>query len=218
MIKYLISSFFTLFLLFSCQPRERTEKISTKVDTNSIANDSLAEENYQTLSKDSICKCIDTNLFNSNKFLPPFNNSKKIVLYDFNSKAGFGKSTKSWEELINGSSINKKSIKLLNVIELTYQNQIELQHILFDKIEKCKTDNYYQPVTDCAYNPHHCIVFYDNNGNAIDFLEICFICDSKRSSNKNDFGSFCGDTYCELRKFAQKVGIDKKRLFGEWCQ
>jgi len=220
MRKIFISTILTSLILFSCQTSEDKANVKTQVNIDSLQKEALDAANNNVAERDSVCKCIDTNLFNPNKFLPPFDKSEKVVLYDFNTILSPGASTKTWEGLLKGSPINKNinAIEIIKEIELTNDNKKELQHILFDKIEKCSQDNYSTPVTDCAYDPHHCLVFFDKKGVAIDFLEICFICDARRSSRKNDFGSFCGNTYCDLRQFAKKLGIDKKRLFGEWCK
>ncbi|MES2679413.1 MAG: hypothetical protein V4635_05985 [Bacteroidota bacterium] len=220
MKKYLISTVLISSLLFSCQTGEDKSNVMTETNTDSLEKEALAAANNYTAEKDSVCKCIDTNLFDPNKFLPPFDKSEKVVLYDFNTILSPGTSTKTWEGLLKGSPINKnvKAIEVIKEIELTDDNKKELQHILFDKIEKCSTDKYSTLGTDCLYDPHHCFVFFDKKGVAIDFLEICFICDARRSSRKNEFGSFCGNTYCDLREFAKKLGVDKKRVFGEWCK
>ena len=220
MKKYIISIILTSLLLFSCQTNENKANVKSQNNTDSLEKEALVDVNNYTFEKDSVCKCIDTNLFNQKRFLPPFDKSEKVVLSDFNTILSPGTSTKIWEGLLYGTQINKNNstIEIIKEIELTYNNKKELQHILFNKIEKCSTDNYSTPVNDCTYYPHHCLVFFDKKGVAIDFLELCFTCDNRRSSRKNEFGSFCGNTYCDLRQFVKKLGIDKDRVSGEWCK
>lgn len=200
-----------------------TERDKVKAGTKAYY-DSLKEQEFvrpaaaYKAKADSTCNCLDTSVFDGSNSLPPFNSSKRIVLYDFNSVLSPGTSTKSWAGLLKGIPLNTHvyAIEIVKEIELTDQDKKTLQHILFDRVLRCTTDNY--PVADCLYDPHHCLVFYDKKGRALDFLEICFMCDARRSSLRNNFSAFCGNTYCDLRQFAKERGCNKNRLFADWCR
>src|SRR5688572_15564080 len=75
--------------------------------------------------RDSVCKCIDTTIFDGHNFLPPFDRTAKIILYNFNGILSSGESTKSWNNLLNGYPVNTDklyTIEFLNEFELTAEN------------------------------------------------------------------------------------------------
>jgi len=96
----------------------------------------------------------------------------------------------------------------------------DLEKILFNRAVVCKPGsvNFADSlISDCLYQPHHCIVFYNASNTPISFVEVCFICEDIMADKKVKWGAFCGDTYCDLKNLFSKAGIDKKTLVLEAC-
>jgi hypothetical protein len=66
---------------------------------------------------------------------------------------------------------------------------------------------YFLEAASC-YNPHNAILFYDNENNLLEYIEICFECLQERlSSEKIVLGSMCFDKYDYLRLFMRRRGL-----------
>jgi hypothetical protein len=90
--------------------------------------------------------------------------------------------------------INKKYLK--NRIILN-EKQTE---ILKNNISSCKTENW---VAAC-YNPRHAIFFYDKNDKIFGYIEMCFDCNSSRSSENFKAFSKCA---LGLKETLKEFGI-----------
>lgn len=186
-----------ILLLVSCSEKQ-------------LSNDNISVvSNNDTIERK--CECIDTLIVDSLNPKPPFNEVSKIISYEF--KDTIMKASPTYENIIANGKLNRKYI--IKEVDITSKKE-ELEKILFNKTEKCNNGTLTFAL-DCAYNPHHCIVFYNKKGIATDFIEICFICDMKMTSTNNSFGVFCGKTYCELRNLFKECGYKTERLYLEQC-
>lgn len=61
-----------------------------------------------------------------------------------------------------------------------------------------------------CYNPHHAILFLDNKGKAVAFIEICFTCSQTRESNDDiSLGEQCEQKFDMLKALFKAVGIEQ---------
>jgi len=61
-----------------------------------------------------------------------------------------------------------------------------------------------------CYSPHHAILFLDNNGKAMAFLEICFQCSQTRESSGDiSLGERCAQKFDMLKAFFKAAGIEQ---------
>lgn len=95
--------------------------------------------------------------------------------------------------------INKKYLR--NRISLN-KEQIE---ILKNKLRKCETENW----AAACYDPRHAILFYDKNDKIFGYIEMCFDCNGRRSSENFKVFSECA---LGLEETFKEFGIT---YFGE---
>ena len=161
------------------------------------------------------CWCADTSRVDSLKPNPPFDRALKIISYYYNDTSAFGHGP-DFPATILHNHLNRKNI--LKEIDISAY-RLELEKILFNKIINCepgKSHLIQDSASSCIYFPHHCLVFYNKNNEATDYLEICFICDESEQSA--DFGPMCGQTFCELKTLFKKVGHEPSSLNIDKCR
>jgi hypothetical protein len=63
--------------------------------------------------------------------------------------------------------------------------------------------------TNSCFNPRNAILFYDKNGDLIEYIDICFECLKHTNSyEKLDNQSYwCEQKYWRLQKLFEKVGV-----------
>jgi hypothetical protein len=137
--------------------------------------------------------------------LYPFNVAKNIKLVSFDEKPdgkGFlysnGRLPMKHGRLIYSDLLEIKTLDKSQIDSLTdilYNNIY--RGILFTTSE-----------AGC-YNPRNAIVFTNENGVMIAFIEICFECQGYRTSSKKVVtGDFCNQKYDLLKAFFQSAGIE----------
>lgn len=61
-----------------------------------------------------------------------------------------------------------------------------------------------------CYSPHHAVLFLDNTGKAVAFIEICFQCSETRESSGNiSMGERCAQKFDMLKAFFKTAGIEQ---------
>jgi hypothetical protein len=61
--------------------------------------------------------------------------------------------------------------------------------------------------TKC-YQPRNAILFYDKDGDLLEYLEICFTCDGRRLSWEAKNIDWCGTKYKNLIQIFRQNGIE----------
>ncbi|MPS65338.1 MAG: hypothetical protein DI622_10175 [Chryseobacterium sp.] len=103
--------------------------------------------------------------------------------------------------------IDKENIEGINQIKtLNYKDSLELSNLLFNTCGKFP--NNIRRVSMCFF-PRNAILFYNENDQVFDFLEICFECHriealSEKATKINDM---CDDFYTKLEKFFKSKGL-----------
>jgi hypothetical protein len=180
-------------LMLSCSNKKAEQKRRQELEDslNKVFTTSLENQIQK-------CNCLDTFIVKDTDKHPLFE-GKKIISYTY--KENIFKDSPEYENIIEGGKLNRK---ILKEQVLNNEQVLTLAKILYNRKKLCDNGQLIR-IADCGYNPHHCLVFYDKKNKAVDFIEICFICDAKMGS-KNYFGDFCGQTYCDLRKLFKELG------------
>lgn len=135
----------------------------------------------------------------------PFNLSSQVQLVSFkrdtiNSKQGdIRDSLPRMNDTICYS-------KLYEVKNLTLVQVDQLTDILYNY-------GYSGPIhigySSNCYIPRNAILFLDNNGKVIEYIEICFECsETRQSSSKISLGDMCEQKMEMLKGFFKKVGVE----------
>jgi len=115
---------------------------------------------------------------------------------------GNSKKEKCYEQTVisNGKIID---YRFNEIIFLENEVIIELDSIIHSKM---KNDNSH---ISC-YNPRNAILFYDENGNIKDCLELCFECQGNRTTFSGIYQfDLCSEQYKELSKLLVKMGVKR---------
>ncbi len=215
------------YLLFICSVCSSCHTPGIDPKTEARINDSLdaliseekEAENYLE------CHCIDTPAVTRPGQIFPFTVSRKIVAYQFKGMYNYMPSHfKSSKDSINFYKERENKIMeqmtfprkdIIDEKTLSSGQAFELEKLLFNRKRECNNGNI-SLGNDCGYDPHHCIIFYDALNKPVAFIELCFICDSKKLFPKDAFGDFCVD-FCDLRKFLKNAGVDPASLQLDHC-
>ena len=118
--------------------------------------------------------------------------------------------------LINNEIVRQDSLPRINDTIL-YAKLTEAKTITYSQVDML-TDIFYNygfrgtiyKISEAAcYNPRNAILFLDNKGKVIDFIEICFECrKTSESSDKVSLGEMCDQKFEMLFKLFKKVGIE----------
>lgn len=136
----------------------------------------------------------------------PFNRSNKIELVSYQDRH---------DDYAKDKLIQDGKFVVLNIEQRTILNAMQsdsLFSILFN-LKKVRQGNV-ESIYFC-YNPHHSIVFYQDD-RAIAYLEVCFECFTAKGMGVNS-GEFCDEKWCRLQGFFKDNKIDYA-LNDKLCQ
>ncbi|MEA5140706.1 hypothetical protein [Arcicella rigui] len=136
----------------------------------------------------------------------PFNVSSKIQFASFEGDF----------YLLDKEIIQQDSFPRIND-RMLYSKLTEVKTLTYLEVDKL-TDIFYNygfrgsihvNIETACYNPRNAILFLDNNGEIVDFIEICFECHKARtSSDKISLGDMCDQKLNMLFDLFKKVGIE----------
>ena len=136
----------------------------------------------------------------------PFNLSAQIQFVSFQGGV----------YLINNEIVRQDSLPRINDTIL-YSKLTEIKTLTYPQVDKL-TDIFYNygfrgttfKISEAAcYNPRNAILFLDNKGKVIEFIEICFECQkTSESSDKISLGDMCDQKLNMLFDLFKKVGIE----------
>ena len=111
------------------------------------------------------------------------------------------KPIKLTETISKGNFKEIKESKTLNIPET-----LQLSKVLFNTCGKFSGNN--REVSMCFF-PRNAILFYDENDNVFDFLEICFECHRMESLSENatEINGMCSSFYTKLEKYFKDKGL-----------
>lgn len=99
--------------------------------------------------------------------------------------------------------IGKENLEGINQTKtLNYKETLELSNLLFNTCGKFP--NNARRVSMCFF-PRNAILFYDENDQVFDFLEVCFECHRMEaiSEKATEINDMCDDFYTKLEKYFQ---------------
>jgi len=185
---------------------------------NSIAQiNNLAKPPHQPIKSE--IEYINTNCTRrTNKSLSerlknyPFNLTTEVRLVSFRDNI----------DTINGQiEYGRDSLPRMNDT-ICYSRLFEIKKLTFAEVDRL-TDIFYNygipyhppdgkfyigSVAQC-YNPRNAILFFDRNGKAFEFIEICFECKQTReSSDKISLGQMCDQKLDMIKDIFKKAGIE----------
>lgn len=102
------------------------------------------------------------------------------------------------------ASINKNQIK--ERITLTKEQTDNLFKFLF--IDECPLVN----STSRCFEPRHMIVFYNEKGKELDYIEVCLECGTSESGTGFSYNDICNERTDKLAGIFKEAGI---KYFGE---
>jgi hypothetical protein len=136
----------------------------------------------------------------------PFNLSAQIQFVSF----------KGGVYLIDNKIVRQDSLPRIND-SILYSQLTEVRTLTYPQVDKL-TDIFYNYgfrgttyiISEAAcYNPRNAILFLDNKGKVIEFIEICFECKkTAESSDKVTLGDMCDQKLDMLFELFKKVGIE----------
>lgn len=151
------------------------------------------------------CKYLNKYSVEQRNSFYPFNVAKNIKLVSFGIKPVKNGFTSPDGQL---PMKNKKIVysDLMEVKTLSKSQIDSLTDLLYNNIYT----GYFSTITEAqCYNPRNAILFLDDNGALIVFIEICFECQRYRTnSQKVVLGDFCSQKYDLLKEFFQQAGIE----------
>ncbi len=102
-----------------------------------------------------------------------------------------------------------RTVWIQESISLNSEQINELTNILYN-FNYSKSTKTQMGSSSFCYLPRHAVLFYDSKGEMMEFMEYCFECVGKRSSDeKVEMGEFCQGKYELLEVFFKKCGITK---------
>lgn len=142
----------------------------------------------------------------------PFNASKKVVVVSFDAASEDSVYVASPDSLdeekhiripIKNNQLDTEKIKE-NFILTTKQLE-GLTEILYNY--DYRNDKGVRSATQC-FEPHHGLVFLDEQNKIVAYVEICFICSNFEVSNeKIEIGNFCFGKFKLLKQLFKDVGV-----------
>lgn len=158
-------------------------------------DEKIAEANF---------KCKRLNRYTASQRLKfyPFNVAKKIALISFNDTTRFENKIPVKRTRIDYTKV--REMKLLSKSDLD-----KLTDLLYNT--GFTSTDYWISIKDPGgkcYNPRNAILFLDKNGNAFEFIEICFQCYGRvLSSKKVKDGEYCEQKFDLLKSFFLQQNI-----------
>jgi len=149
------------------------------------------------------------------KFNKSFTNRLKNYPFNISTQVQFVSFISTMTE--DGEKINfNDSLPRLNDT-ICYSKLHEIKTLTFSQVDKL-TDIFYNysykgnsntiKSLSC-YNPRNAILFLDNKGKVIEFIEVCFECrKTEESSDKISLGDMCEQKIYMLKNLFKKVGIE----------
>ena len=135
----------------------------------------------------------------------PFNISTQIQLVSFPG----GVDTSKWKDMTNIDSLPRLNDTVC------YAKLKEVKALTLSQIDKL-TDIFYNygfgghvhiGYIRC-FRPRNAILFLDNSGRLVEYIEVCFECNNtKESSQKISLGQMCTEKMSMLRDYFKHVGI-----------
>lgn len=121
----------------------------------------------------------------------PFSKSNKIELLAYSSR----EDALSNYNLIKDGKFMVGKIQQSTILDKSQTDSLFSILVNWPPKEK----DYFNTQADC-YDPHHCIVFYQDEI-AIAFIEICFECNGIKESQGINFEEFCDEKWMLIKKF-----------------
>jgi Fe-S cluster biosynthesis and repair protein YggX len=170
------------------------------------------------------CFCKESKRFNEKQRLSfyPFNLAKRIEFVSYVSNA-FEETEKD-----DSTHINPKRDKINFILNSKYRKSKINSTVSFPNFEErfigdsliinqlthifFNLENKKSICTNSCYNPRNTILFYDKNGDLIEYIDICFEClKHTKSYEKLDEQSYwCEQQYWRLQKLFEEVGLKTK--------
>jgi hypothetical protein len=170
------------------------------------------------------CFCKESKRFNAKQRLSfyPFDVAKRIEFVSYENNV-FKETEKNDSSNINQKQdkntfiLNSKyrKFKINNTVSFPKFTEIftvddliinQLTHIFFN------LENKRRICTNSCNNPRNAILFYDKNGDLIEYIDICFEC-LKHTNSYKEFDNqsyWCEQKYWRLQELFEKVGLDTK--------
>lgn len=194
-MKNLLLLFFAIFLLNACISESLESPV---IDDNSI----FAEPSTNELCLYSKSKYSRDSIF-------PFNLADKIEIIAYDSNFFQAGRIHGLKKIKQSLSKNRYGITQRIILNSGQKDT------LFSIFHDYKAGNNSAIAVAACYEPHHAILFYNNN-RLIEYLELCFACSRRyKIDSRSDFGPECGEKWCYLSEYFKKCGI--KRDFTDMC-
>lgn len=182
-----------LFLPFICGSVHAQLRLA---DIKNPPTKAQTEESYRNMH----CKTTEKYSAEERRAFFPFSRANKVKLISFVQPPS----------VIMGGSIPLKSGALdtglvKEVQELSPAEVDSLTHILYNIVYK----GYFFTETDIkCYRPRNAIVFYNDAGKLLAYIELCFECKKNvLSTQRIKTGDFCEEKYELLKDFFARMGI-----------
>lgn len=171
----------------------KTEKVTKK--TEEVAVDNF--DNDFELSK--LKRVNRAGIQMKNTF--PFSQAAKIEIISF--PADKFRSSEAFQnyDIVDGKMQFDESIILQRIV----LNKSQIEN-LFDILYEYKETDEFRGA-DC-YNPNHRVIFYDNKGKIIAFLELCFICEGYKLSLGFTPEKIYHTKFNQLETYFKSVGVN----------
>lgn len=131
----------------------------------------------------------------------PFNEFKTIRLVSFKREK------EEDERKIPKTNRQVDFQKMFENVLLSDDNESTLLDILFNYNNDLKNEDISWEAASC-YEPRNAIVFVDNKGKVLGFIEVCFDCKQYVIEPKNmAIGEFCDEKFDRLKEIFDKSGI-----------
>lgn len=161
----------------------------------------------------------------------PFNKYKKIVLISFEWPEPKDEIIESdaaniAHQIYNASLLDDKTKRQEFYKSITKESKLlspaqinQLTNLLYNY--GVKSDKSYHGILGVetkysCYNPRNAILFLDNKGQLMEYIDFCFECHERRiSSEKIHLNKFCNQKYDLIKKFFKSVGINYGTEFSK---
>lgn len=131
----------------------------------------------------------------------PFNVARKVMLISFDLFGEYGNQVP-----IENKTIIEKLIK--NKTILSFENVDKLTNLLYNIGYKKPKAKFHSISKGTCYEPRNAIVFLDQNSKVIDYIGICFSCETHIcSSDKIKEFNYCTNKYALLANFFSLNGV-----------
>jgi len=159
------------------------------------------EEQSELMEKNSVCTYRNNFTQAQRRLFYPFNKTDKISLISFDNPYG---------ELSSRIPVEKRKLNSKLVKERRDLSALEidkLTDLIYNYGFKSKEYGWIEDHGAC-YDPHNGILFFNEKGLVIEYIEICFDCIGQRtSSDKIKLGENCLEKFSLLRGFFSSLDI-----------